>query len=80
MSERTVDRAVRAKAFETIRRRQVREQFVGMTPAERMARAEDLRTFSLGLATRPSHASKDESPEVVLRLLRHFREIDTPRP
>jgi hypothetical protein len=41
-----VDLVLRARAFEQIRRRQLREQVKGLTPAQRMARAEDLRAFA----------------------------------
>lgn len=71
--QRPVDRVVRARAFEQIRKRQLREQVKGLTPAQRMARAEDLRAFAERVALHPDFTPKDESPQTCLALLARLR-------
>lgn len=70
-----VDPDVRRRLLAEVRRRRIRDATHGLTPAERLARADELRRFASAVA-RPCGGPErdlDEPAEMWLRMLARFR-------
>lgn len=68
-----VDRAVRARAFAELRRRQHVEQARDLSPAERIRRTGELSALARQLNAGRAAPGSDESAEVMLALARRLR-------